>query len=283
MTGATLLLPLALAAAPPAGATVRAVRVEAEPAAGLAALAAIPTGAPLDPEAVRSAVERLFATGRFADVQVDLEHEADAALTVVIRPRPAPLFVGVRIAGDAVVSPAAAARITRLRAGVALWPARLERAGRDLALALVRRGHLEALVEPSAVPASGGALAQFRVRAGPRVRVGRVVVEGARAVSEVALEELARPRAGEIYRKDAAEAARERMRSRLARAGRWRALVELRETYDPGRGSMGLVFHVEPGPRTSLEARDEARVVFTIEPGPRSLVDHVVQNGRAHV
>jgi outer membrane protein assembly factor BamA len=252
MTPASLLLALALAA--PAD-VVRAVRVEAEPAAGLAALAGIPTGAPLDPEAVRAAVERLYATGRFADVRVDLERDPQAGVTVVLRPRPAPLFVVARIEGDAVLSPTTATRVARLRPGDALWPARLERAGRDVALALVRRGHLEALVEATAPDVSGGAAAVFRIRAGPRVRVGRLAVEGAPALPGVALEELARPREGEIYRKERAEAAREKMRARLARAGHWRAAVELRETYDPGRGRMSLVFRVEPGPRTSLQAR----------------------------
>ena len=45
------------------------------------------------------------------------------------------------------------------------------------------------------------------------------------------------------------------MRRRLVGDGRWKAAVELRETYDPGRGIMDLVFHVVPGPGMSLEAR----------------------------
>ncbi len=45
------------------------------------------------------------------------------------------------------------------------------------------------------------------------------------------------------------------MRRRLVGAGRWKAAVELRETYDPGRGIMDVVFHVVPGPGMSLEAR----------------------------
>ena len=53
-------------------------------------------------------------------------------------------------------------------------------------LALARRGHLEALVEPEAVRVPGGADAVFRVRAGPRVRVGRSRVEGAEDVAGAA-------------------------------------------------------------------------------------------------
>ena len=253
--------PAAEASPPPAVATaaealeiVHAVRIEAEDPGRLAPLVPVDVGEPLDREAVRRGVELIFATGRFEDVAVDLERGGSGGVDVVFRPRPAPLLRSVEVAGDRVLSPGRIARITRLRPGEALWPARLERAARDVALALVARGHLEALVEPEAVRVPGGADARFRVRAGPRVHVGEARVEGP-AVAGVALEPLLRPRPAEIYRKDKADAAAEKMRRQLVAAGRWRASVQLRETYDPAQATMRLVFHVEPGPRLSLLAR----------------------------
>jgi outer membrane protein assembly factor BamA len=165
-----------------------------------------------------------------------------------------------------VLKPGQLARIARLRAGEPLWPSRLERAARDVALALGTRGHLEALVEPEALRVAGGADALFRIRAGPRVRVGAAAVEGV-AVAGVALEPLLRPRRGEIFRKDRAEAAAEAMRRRLIAAGHWRAAVTLHETYDPARATMRLVFHCEPGPRLRLAARGA--------PLPEKLLDEV--------
>jgi len=154
-----------------------------------------------------------------------------------------------------VISPGSARSTARLRAGEPLWPSRLERAARDIALALARRGHLEALVEPEVARVPGGADAVFRVRAGPRVRVGRSRVEGAEDAAALRLDELARPRPAEVFRREKAESARDAMRRRLVGDGRWKAAVELRETYDPGRGIMDVVFHVVPGPGMSLEAR----------------------------
>jgi len=259
------MLPLALAlalaqepaaAAPPLAADefVRAVRVEAEQPERLLPFIGLVPGRALDREAVRRAVELIFATGRFEDVAVELHRETgEAGVEVVFRPRPAPLLVRVRIEGDRVLSPASAARAARLRPGDPLWSSRLERAARDIGLALARRGHLEALVEPEAVRGPWGAEAVFRIRAGPRVTVRRAVARG--GLPTAPLDDLVRPRPGAVYRKEAAEAAREKMRRRLAAAGHWRAAVELRETYDPGRGAMDLVFDVAPGPRMSLEAR----------------------------
>jgi outer membrane protein assembly factor BamA len=256
------LLALALGSAPgaplaaaPAEELVRAVRVEAEQRERLIPFVGLVPGRPLDREAVRRAVELMFATGRFEDVAVELvREEGQEGVEVVFRPRPAPLLVAVRVEGDHVMSAGSAMRTARLRPGEPLWPSRLERAARDIGLALARRGHLEALVEPEAVAVPGGSDAVFRIHAGPYVRVRRAWVEGAAGTAEP-LDELVRPRAGETFRQETAESARDAMRRRLVEAGRWRAAVELRQTYDPSRGLMDLVFHAEPGPRMSLDAR----------------------------
>jgi len=255
---ALLAFALAQAAAPPAPAPggdeiVRAIRVEGAPAGRLLPFIGIVPGRVLDREAVRHAVELIFATGRFEDVTVELQRrEGEAGVEVVFRLRPAPLLSGVRIEGDRVMSAGSAMRSARLRYGEALWPLRLERAARDIALALASRGHLEALVEPAAVPMPGGMEAVFRIRAGPRVTVGHVDVAGGDPLTP--LGDLVRPRPGEVYRKEKAVEAGEKMRRRLVAAGHWRAKVLPQETYDPGRGSMALVFEVTPGPRMKLEA-----------------------------
>ena len=94
-----------------------------------------------------------------------------------------PLLREVRVTGDAVLSASRVRRLARLRQGEPLWPQRLERAGRDVGLALVDRGHLEALVEPEAVRVPGRRRrASSAIRAGPRVRVGRAAVQGAEAL-----------------------------------------------------------------------------------------------------
>jgi hypothetical protein len=75
---AGVLLALALGPPPdaaPAGEFVRAVRVEAEQRERLLSFVGIVLGQPLDHEAVRRAVELMYATGRFDDVVVELVRE----------------------------------------------------------------------------------------------------------------------------------------------------------------------------------------------------------------
>jgi outer membrane protein insertion porin family len=297
MLGAALLL-VALGVAPTAdGPYVRAVRIEGARGERLERFVGLVPGSPLDPDEVRLAVELIHATGHYEDVRVELERDADEeGVTVVFRPRPAPLLAHVRVEGDAVLSPRAIRGVTRLRNGEPLWAARLERAGRDAALALVGRGYLEATVAAKAVAASGGADAVFTVRSGPLARVRHTRVVGEDAPPPLPLEDLVEPRAGEVYKKQRAEKAREAMRRRLVTAERWSAHVEITDTYDPATARMGLVFRVRAGPPFRLEVsgaevssrlrdrietilRDGQVGVDALEAGAERLEDDLRQDG----
>ena len=213
--------------AAPGETTVRSVRIEAPFPERFATYVSLVPGQLLDQEAVRRAVELLYATGEFADVVVEAEAGPGGAADVVFRTRPAPLFAGVvRVDGDRILSPSALRRLSRLRPGEPLWPGRLDRAGRDAALALAGRGYLEAVVSAEAAPDAGGADAVFHVRAGPRARVGVARVEVVDGEKVRALDDLVRPRSGQAYRKEQTERAKEGIRKRLVGTGHWRAEVE---------------------------------------------------------
>jgi outer membrane protein insertion porin family len=236
---------------------VVSVRVEGEAAdvARLARYVEIEPGGPLDPEKVRHVVELLYATGEFADVVVETS-PAPAGVDVVFRPIKAPLLHEVRVEGDRVLKAEAARRIVRLRPREPLWPARLESAARDLALELARRGYLEARVQAATAPSERGADAVFTVEAGPLVRVRSARVEATPAARE-RLRGRIRPRPGDAFQREKAQAAAERMRRQLVGEGYWRATVLLEEAYDPRAALMALVFRADRGPRVELEVGGE--------------------------
>lgn len=209
-------------------------------------------GQPYDPEAVRRAVELLYATGAFEDVRV-LAEPTRAGWVLGLRPQPAPRLVAVRVRGDAVLSPRAVRRAARLTPGEALFPARLERAARDVAVALAAEGWLEAHVDARSWPTAAGADALFQIAAGPRAYVAALRFEGPNVAAGTGLRPLAGPAPGAVFRRAQAAQAAERLRRALVERGHWRARATPRETYDPRTGGVVLVFEVDAGPLVRVE------------------------------
>jgi outer membrane protein insertion porin family len=254
MLPALAVLAVLAAADGPPPRTVAAVEFDApgEDVSALRAFVELPPGGAYDPEAVRHAVELLYATGRYEDVAVETT-ESPAGLVLRIRPRPAPLLGAVALEGDPVLKLPELLRLSRLRDGEPLWPARLEKAARDVAVALTEDGWLEAQVQAQARREARSTTAVFTVRAGVRARVSQATVEGAPPGLVVDLNGRIRPRRGQPFRRAQATRAAEAMRSALRRGGYGRARVEVREAYDPAVGSMRLQFVVAPGALLRLE------------------------------
>jgi outer membrane protein insertion porin family len=261
MLGEVLLSVVALsgASATPTrdGEYVREVRVEGHEGDRLSRFVTLVPGRPLDPEAVRRTIELMYATGRFEDIRVRIERiPGEDGLGVVIEPVPAPLLVEVRVEGDDVLSPGDVRRVARLRRGEPLWDDRVDRAGRDVALALAQRGYLEAFVEPpEVIVVPGGANVLFRINAGPLVRVGMVSLSGLEKVRGIFLGDLVRPRQGGVYHPDVAEKAAIEMRRRLREADYWQADVDVKEKYLPKAAHVSLTFELDPGPLMEVDIR----------------------------
>ena len=208
-----------------------------------------------DPTKVRQTVELLFATGEFEDVPVDVLAGPEG-IDVAIRPRPAPRLLEVEVEGDAVRSARELRTLARLHAGEALWPNRLEAAGREVTRALVAAGYLEAQVKAEARPAADpfqGADLVFHIAAGPRARVAKLGFEGLEIPERTLLAGTAEPPPGAPFERARAEKAARSMRRRLVAAGRWGARVEVRDVYDPSSAQVELIFAVTAGPISVLE------------------------------
>jgi outer membrane protein insertion porin family len=237
----------------------------------------IKAGDTVSATAVRRAVELLHATGEFVDVGVLARPDA-AGIVLVLRPSPAPLLADVRVESRA-LSPKVIRRVARLRPREPLWPARLEEVAQLTALDMVREGYLEARVTAVAQPARragspwGAADAVFRVVHGPRARIGAVTFEGVPGVAAGFAAHAPRP--GAPFVRARAEKAAESVRRTLAKAGRWEAVVVLRESYDPGTARVALTYEVHPGPIVGVDVRGVR------PPGSlRGTVETLVREGR---
>lgn len=277
MLPALAVLALLSVPAPPSR-VVAAVEIDApgEDAAALRTFVEIQEGDAYDPERVRHAVELLYATGRYQDVVVETT-ESPEGVRLRVRPQRAPLLAALAVEGDRVLKLADVERLSRLRDGEPLWPARLDQAARDVAVALTEDGWLEAQVQAEARALASVTTAVFTVRAGVRARVSQVSVEGAPPELAVELNGRLRPRRGRPYRRAEAVRAADGMRTALRRRGFGRARVELREAYDPAAGSVRLQFVVAPGVRLRLELTGDPLA----EPRLRSRLERLIRDGGA--
>jgi outer membrane protein insertion porin family len=238
----------------------------------------ISPGDDYDPASIRRAIRLLYATGELSDVIVhDEERDGGHALSFAVQP--APRLLAIRVEGDQVFSSKQIARVTSLRRDDLLWRARLDRAARDVALALVEKGYLEARVRAEALAGPDGATASFHLEAGPIVRVSTVATSapGLAAGPLGQLTALGRPAPGSVFRRSVTAKAAEQMRLTLAHLGYWRSKVEPREVYDPSSTRMALEFVAEIGPRLSIRiegAEIPGRLHGSVE---SSLVDHAAR------
>jgi outer membrane protein insertion porin family len=273
-------LAAALLAAPafPEGRPITQVTIDAAglDESGLRALVEVRPGEPASREAIRHAVQLLFATGRFQDVVVE-ETTTEEGVALAFRPVPLPLMGRAVVEGDRALKLEKVLELSRLRSGEPLWPARLDRAARDVALALVDDGWLEAQVDARARPEGEAAAAVFTLRTGQRVRVSEATVEGAPSHLEGILAAKIRPRPGQPFRRAQAVKAAESMRDLLVERGYGRARVEPRESYDPAVAHMHLSFVVEAGPSLTLEVSGDPLP----EAGLRARLERLLREGGA--
>jgi outer membrane protein insertion porin family len=242
----------------------------------LRALVELKPGEPATREAVRHAVELLFATGRFQDVVVE-QTQSQEGVRLVFRPVPAPLLGRVTVEGEPVLQVEEVRSLSRLRDGEPLWTTRLERAARDVALALTQDGWLEAQVHAAARGEGAGATAVFTLTPGARARVEEATVTGAPSHLAALLQARARPRPGQPFRRADATRAAESMRELLVRRGYGRARVDPGESDDPAAARVKLTFAVTPGPPLALELRGDPLP----ETGLRSRLARLLREGGA--
>jgi outer membrane protein insertion porin family len=139
------------------------------------------TGAPLDPDKVRTDLRRLFATGLYRNIAVYGE-TSGSALTLVFAGEPR-FFVG-RVTVTGVKSDRLSSLLefsTKLDPGTAFTDPALPAAVDAVKDSLAQNGYFQPVVtETTAVDDSGHQVdAAFNVKTGPQARVGNVVVEGA--------------------------------------------------------------------------------------------------------
>jgi outer membrane protein insertion porin family len=220
-------------------------------------------GQPLDPDKVRSSVRRLFATGRYRDVQVHGIREADG---VVLTFSGAPQYYVGRVTILGVRNERLSSLLqftTKLDPGTAFTESQIDVGTEGIKQTLEQNGYFEPKVTVvSSVDSVGSQVnVTYTVDIGPQAGIGQVALQG--DDPGVTLEEFRkrarlRPRGrfGGRNRvsRDTVSNALTNMRTFFQKRNRLEATVSLqKETYVPERQELDYEFHVNQGPEVKVD------------------------------
>jgi outer membrane protein assembly factor BamA len=232
--------------------------VAPEEATSLLAATPLKIGQPLTRDDLHDAIQALFATGRFADIQA----EATRTDTAGVRVRfltVANFFVG-RVIMDGVStnpSPNQLASASRLQLGELYSSEKLDHALAGIQRVMEENGFHQSKVTHSEQRDQNQRQINltFHIVRGPHALVGEIAVEGDAGYSEAEIAEIARLHSGDRATSARITRALQRLRSRYQKQYRLLAQVEVASrTYRPNRNVVDYVFKVDRGPVVSIAA-----------------------------
>ena len=213
-------------------------------------------GQPLDPAKVTASIRRLFATGRYRDIEVEGERESDGV--TLIFSGTARYFVG-KVTIEGVRSERLASLLeyaTKLNPGAAFADADIAAGAEGVKQSLAGSGYFEPKITSKSVADEPNRQVNvtYTVDIGPQARIGKVMLEGKDpgfTPEEFAKE--AKLKQGKKVNRDTISNALSRLRTRYQKRDRLEATATLhQQTYNPQRKQVDYDFSASQGPQVKV-------------------------------
>jgi len=233
--------------------------VAADESAPLLTATQLKIGTPLTRDALHDAMQALFATGRFADIQAEAEraHTAGVRLRFLTQPN---YFVGQVFVEGASVNPTPnqLATAARLQLGELYSREKLDRALSGMQRVLEENGFHKAKLATSEQrdERQHQVNLTFHVNPGPRAVIGRITLQGdAGYPPEEIVNDTGKFRSGDPVISSRLTRALQRIRARYQKQARLLAQVSVAgRDYHPERNAVDYDFQIERGPVVRIDA-----------------------------
>ena len=211
----------------------------------------------LDPEKVRSSTRRLFASGRYRDIEVRGVRGADG-VTLIFSGTPQ-YYVGrvtiVGVKNERLSSLLEFA--TKLSPGTAFTESLIPAGVEGVQQTLQQNGFFEAKVAVTTTVDKMGAQvnAEYTVDVGPQARVGQVTLEGDDpGLTTEEFRKQGKLKAGSRVSRETVGNALTRLRALYQKRDRLEATISLqKQTFVPSRNELDYDFHASQGPEVKVE------------------------------
>ena len=213
-------------------------------------------GEPLDPDKMRSSMRRLFASGRYRNIEVRGVRE-DGGVRLI--------FFGIaqNYVGRVTILGVKDDRLksllevsTKLEPGKAFSEAQIQAGVEGIEQTLKQTGYYESKVTATTVADALGSQvdASFTVDIGPQARVGQVVLDGPDpGLTVEEFRKRAKLKAGSKVTRETISNALSRLRAQYQKKDHLEATVALqKQTYDASRKELDYDFHVNQGPEVQV-------------------------------
>jgi outer membrane protein insertion porin family len=266
--------------------------VSPEEAASLLAATPLKVGEPLTREALHDAMQSLFASGRFSDIQAEATRTQTTGVGLRFLTVPN-FFVGMITIHGASANPSAnqLASATRLQLGELFTADKIDHALTGIERILVENGYYQSKITHSEDRDDEQHQVNliFSVTLGPRATVGAISVEGDSGYSVAQMTDIAKFHTGEKAASSRITRALQRIRSRYQSQNRLLAQVSVASrSYQPNRNAVDYVFQIDRGPVVEIASegfrltqRILHRLVPIFEEG--AVDDDLLNEGRRNI
>jgi outer membrane protein insertion porin family len=224
----------------------------------LRSLLTLKVGEPLERTKLRSSMEALYATGRFASLQVEAERVQPNGISLVFEATENYFYGDINVDGTPKKTnpkPHQLIDASKLDLGTPFSPEEVDRAVGRMQKVLADNGYYKAAVTYQLKPNSQTRQMEidFHVVTGPVARVGQVIIEGDTGIPPDKIRSLTKLKSGVQVKQENVTRALERLRKNYQKNNHLEAQVSLTERqYQPDTNRVNYVFKVDEGPTVTI-------------------------------
>ena len=244
------------------GLTIKDILFPNIPASGnpksLLQLLPLKAGEPLDREHIRQSIQILFATKRFADIQVEAQRAGTDEVSISVETTPNYFIGEVTVDGEP-NRPGSSQVIdaSKLQLGESFTPEKLDRALKNIKQLMDTNGYYRSSVkaEETRREDTEQIAIAFHLRPRAQAQIGQVNVAGNRIYSRDEIENITKMHPGDLVSVQRISAALDRLRKKYQKQNHWLAQAAIsRQTYHPETNTVDFDFTINPGPSVTIVA-----------------------------
>lgn len=214
-------------------------------------------GKPLDRQTIRRSMQALYATGRFADLQVEAQRTPTQELTLVFEAEPN-FFIGSITTDVGLKHPSDSqlADSTKLQLGEVLTRSKVEQSIERILAVMRDNGFYRSTVTETETQRPEVQLTDvhFHVVAGPQAKVGHLVVEGDSGLSAPEIVKISGMKPGKQLTQERVTKGLQKLRKRYSNQKRLESQIAItNKTYREATNTVDFTYRIERGPLVDIQ------------------------------